>query len=142
MDRLNARNILILKRKRHRLEGNNYSCVPCDGNVEETAFHLFFSCPFSQRCWQHLGIQWNLAAGFFQMMVQAKQQFQSPFSWKSSPSPLGKFGSKEMTQYLIEEGLLLIFGRFSFLRGLNFRPIDFLMRPNELLFFSCVELLV
>jgi hypothetical protein len=126
MDRLNARNILILKRKRHRLEGNNYSCVPCDGNVEETAFHLFFSCPFSQRCWQHLGIQWNLAAGFFQMMVQAKQQFQSPFSWK----------------YLIEEGLLLIFGRFSFLRGLNFRPIDFLMRPNELLFFSCVELLV
>jgi hypothetical protein len=39
-----------------------------------------------------------------------------------------------MTQYLIKEGLLIL-GRFSFLRRLNFRLIVFLMRPKELLFF-------
>jgi hypothetical protein len=77
MDRLNTRN--ILKRKRHKLEGNNYNCVLCNNNMEETAFHLFFSCPFSQACWQHLGIQWDFTTSFFQMMIQAKQQFLNPF---------------------------------------------------------------
>jgi hypothetical protein len=77
MDRLNTRN--ILKRKKHKLEGNNYNCVLCTNNVEETAFHLFFSCPFSKECWQYLGIQWNYANEFFQMLLQAKQHFQSPF---------------------------------------------------------------
>jgi len=41
MDRLNTRN--ILKRKKHRLEGNNYNCVLCNNNVEETTFHLFLA---------------------------------------------------------------------------------------------------
>ena len=48
MDRLNTRN--ILKRKKHKLEGNNYNCVLCNQNVEETALHVFFTCPFSQAC--------------------------------------------------------------------------------------------
>jgi hypothetical protein len=77
MDRLNTRN--ILRRKKHKLEGNNYNCVLCSSNVEETAHHLFFSCPFSQECWQHLGIHWNLQSEFFQMMIQSKQQHQNPF---------------------------------------------------------------
>jgi hypothetical protein len=77
MDRLNTRN--ILKRKKHKLEGNNYNCVLCNSNVEETAFHLFFSCTFSRACWQHLGIQWNFASDFFQMLIQAKQQFSNPY---------------------------------------------------------------
>ena len=77
MDRLNTRN--ILKRKKHRLEGNNYNCVLCNNNVEETAFHLFFSCSFSQACWRFLGIHWNLTSDFFQMMMQAKQQLRNPF---------------------------------------------------------------
>ena len=63
MDRLNTRSILM--RKKHKLEGNNYIYVLCNMNVEETAFHLFFTCPFSQHCWQHLGIQWNLTTDFF-----------------------------------------------------------------------------
>jgi hypothetical protein len=77
MDRLNTRN--LLKRKKHKLEGNNYNCILYDHNVEETAFHLFFSCPFSQACWQHLNMHWNFQSDFFQMMMQSKQQYKNPF---------------------------------------------------------------
>jgi hypothetical protein len=42
MDRLDVRN--ILKRKKHRLQDNNYSCPICSAGVEETTFHLFFTC--------------------------------------------------------------------------------------------------
>ena len=76
MDRLDTRN--ILRRKKHKLEGNNYICVLCSNNVEKTAHHLFFSCPFSQEYWQHLGIHslfgwlvryvagsWRSTAGWF-----------------------------------------------------------------------------
>jgi hypothetical protein len=47
MDRLNVRN--ILRRKECKLEGNNYNCVLCTANREETTFHLFFFCDFSTR---------------------------------------------------------------------------------------------
>jgi hypothetical protein len=77
MDRLNRRN--IIRRKKLKLEGNNYNCVLCNMNVEEMAFHLFFTCSFSQLCWQFLGIQWNLTSDFFQMIIQAKQAFPYPF---------------------------------------------------------------
>jgi hypothetical protein len=40
MDRLNGRN--ILRRKKHKLEGNNYNCVLCPNGREETTFYLFF----------------------------------------------------------------------------------------------------
>ena len=33
----------------------------------------------SRACWQHLGIQWNFASDFFQMLIQAKQQFTNPY---------------------------------------------------------------
>ena len=71
MDRLNTRN--IIKRKKHKLEGNNYNCVLCNCNLEETAFHLFFGCPFSQACWHPMGFD------FFEMIIQAKQHLRSPF---------------------------------------------------------------
>jgi len=48
-------------------------------NVEETAFHLFLTCSFSQHYWQFLGIQGNLMTDFLQMMIQAKQAFPYPF---------------------------------------------------------------
>jgi hypothetical protein len=76
MDRLNTRD--ILRRKKQKLR-DNYNCVLCNNNTEETAFHLFFSCPFSQSCWQHLGISWDFSLEFFQMMHQAKLQYQSTF---------------------------------------------------------------
>jgi hypothetical protein len=54
MDRLNVRN--IPRRKKHKLQGNNYSYVLCSSQCKETTFHLFFSCPLSLWCWQHLNI--------------------------------------------------------------------------------------
>ena len=30
------------------IEGNNFNCVLCNDNLEEKAFHVFFSCPFQQ----------------------------------------------------------------------------------------------
>ena len=69
VDRLNTRN--ILRRKKQRLQGNKYNCVLYSSNIEELAFHLFFSCPFSQACWQSLGISWDFTKEFFQMMQHA-----------------------------------------------------------------------
>jgi hypothetical protein len=48
MDMLNVRN--ILRRKKHKLQDNNYNCPICSANVEETTFHLFFKCSFSAQC--------------------------------------------------------------------------------------------
>ena len=77
MDRLNTRN--MLKKKRYKLEGNNYNCVLCPAQREETAFHLFFSCPFALDCWQSIGIQWQMGVPFFQMMELARQDFSSTY---------------------------------------------------------------
>jgi hypothetical protein len=70
MDRLNVRN--ILRKKNTKVEGNNYNCVLCSQNREETIFHLFFSCPFSKACWNHLNINWNLDLNFHNMMKSGK----------------------------------------------------------------------
>jgi hypothetical protein len=37
--------------------------------------HLFFLCPFATRCWQQIGLQWQLGVPFFQMIGRAKQDF-------------------------------------------------------------------
>jgi hypothetical protein len=77
MDRLNVRN--ILRRKKHKLQDNNYNCVLCSSQCEETTFHLFFSCPFSTRCWQHLCIHWGFDLQFHAMMEEARQSFNIDF---------------------------------------------------------------
>jgi hypothetical protein len=77
MDRLNVCN--ILRRKKCKLQGNDYTCPMCSKHREETTFHLFFSCPFSTECWRHLGINRNLTIGFHQMMTEARQQWSNPF---------------------------------------------------------------
>ena len=45
MDRLNTN---LLSRRNINIEGNNFNCVLCNDNLEEKAFHVFFSCPFQQ----------------------------------------------------------------------------------------------
>jgi hypothetical protein len=47
MDRLNVRN--ILRRKKHKLQGNNYNCVLCYENTEETTFHIFLLLSIQSR---------------------------------------------------------------------------------------------
>jgi hypothetical protein len=77
MDRLNVRN--ILRRKKHKIEGNNYNCDLCSNGREETTFHLFFSCPLSQECWSSLNIHWNFNTDFYSMMDEARSQFTNGF---------------------------------------------------------------
>jgi hypothetical protein len=77
MDRLNVRN--ILRRKKHKLQGNNYNCVLCTASCEETTFHLFFSCPFSLECWRHLGIMWRFNLDFHPMMEYTKEHHNNSF---------------------------------------------------------------
>ena len=77
MDRLNTRN--LLKIKNFKTEGNNYNCVLCASHREESAMHLFFTCPFAAECWQLIGIQWHLGTPFFQMLEFAKQEFNFNF---------------------------------------------------------------
>jgi hypothetical protein len=69
----------ILRRKKHKFEGNNYNCPICSTNSEETSFHLFFSCPFSLQCCNHLHINWNFNLPFHSMMETARTNFISEF---------------------------------------------------------------
>ncbi|XP_062202856.1 WD repeat-containing protein GTS1-like isoform X2 [Phragmites australis] len=77
MDRLNTR--VILKRKNFKVNNNNYSCVLCDLQTEETDFHLFFACPFSKRCWESIFLHWDHNLPFFDMVRQAKLDFSQLF---------------------------------------------------------------
>uniref|UniRef100_A0A0A9BWZ5 Reverse transcriptase zinc-binding domain-containing protein n=1 Tax=Arundo donax TaxID=35708 RepID=A0A0A9BWZ5_ARUDO len=76
-DSLNSRS--LLRRRNYKLEGDDYSCVLCNLNLEETTYHLFFECPFSTRCWNFVGIQWDHAAAFFDTIQIAKTACQHQF---------------------------------------------------------------
>lgn len=72
-DRLNTRDMLD---KRHcAKENDDLTCVLCNGGHRETRLHLFFTCSFSVRCWQHLGINWSHHMEFFQMIILARLNF-------------------------------------------------------------------
>jgi hypothetical protein len=50
-----------------------------NGGIEETLEHLFFSCPFSSRCWRFLHIVWNLQLDLFDKIVEVRQIFGKKF---------------------------------------------------------------
>jgi hypothetical protein len=77
MDRLNVRN--ILRRKKHKLHGNDYICVLCSAHCEEMMFYLFFTCSFSLAYWSHLGIHLRFDLNFHTMMGEAKSHFNNFF---------------------------------------------------------------
>jgi len=68
-DRLNTRN--MLRRKHMHLD--DYSCVLCNTGSEESSFHLFFECNFSQSCWRSISINWNLNLPPLDMMLNARE---------------------------------------------------------------------
>lgn len=71
-DRLNIHD--MLDRRHCAKEDDDLTCVLCNGGHRETRLHLFFTCSFSVRCWQHLGIVLNPNVDFFQMVVLAQLQ--------------------------------------------------------------------
>jgi hypothetical protein len=67
--------------------------------LEETTFHLFFSCPFGGECWRHLNTNWNLVwiSTLWWMMLNNNAPTLS--SWKHSCWGHGSFGSKEWLHF-------------------------------------------
>jgi hypothetical protein len=49
--------------------GSNFDCILCDLNCEETTYDLLFDFPFSTRCWNYVGIQWNHDLDFLMIEV-------------------------------------------------------------------------
>jgi hypothetical protein len=70
-DRLSTRN--LLRRKNMHLD--DYGCLLCSTGCEETSFHLFFVCSFTQSCWSPISIHWNLNLSPLDMVIEARRQF-------------------------------------------------------------------
>lgn len=49
-DKVNTRNLLLGK----KMYLESYNCVLCSDQVEETALHLFWDCPFALNCWNEI----------------------------------------------------------------------------------------
>jgi len=74
-DRLNTRNML---KRRHYNIGDDYNCLLCDQQIEETIEHMIFQCPFSQRCWSILGITWQQTGSRLRWISMAAHDWSSP----------------------------------------------------------------
>ena len=75
-DRLNTRN--MLRRRHFRVQNDDYNCLLYHHPPEEDIVHLFFTCPFSQRCWDALGIQWPKDTDRFRMLHEGKVRWARP----------------------------------------------------------------
>lgn len=95
MDRLNTKN--LLKRKKFKIEGNNYNCILCTSHREKIAMHLFFAAS----CWEKLRIQWQRGIPFFFKCWRWSNIISTvTSSWKFLPLQPGKSGSTEMESSL------------------------------------------
>jgi hypothetical protein len=77
MDRLNTRD--MMQRRHWHVEDD--TCILCSLLVHEERVHLLFTCNFSQRIWNYLGISWFMQPNgtWSQMAVKAKEEFGQPF---------------------------------------------------------------
>ena len=60
------------------MELENYDCVLCNSDCEETSMHLFFECHFSTACWNTIPICWNQNVPPLDMIIDARTSFGSP----------------------------------------------------------------
>ena len=74
-DRLSTRE--LLRRKRMFLQ--DYICVLCNANVDESLNHLFLECPFAVQCWAMINIQISPQLNPFQNLQSFKDQLGVPF---------------------------------------------------------------
>ena len=77
MDRLNTRDMM---QRRHWIIQDD-SCVLCLTQTHEDRIHLFFTCNFSQRVWNYLGISWQVQPhqSTYSMASSAREEFGLPF---------------------------------------------------------------
>jgi hypothetical protein len=74
-DRLGTRDLL----KRRNMELEDYTCVLCDRQADESAEHLFLSCPFAMDCWDFFQLRINTNASPFSNLEQLRNQIRQPF---------------------------------------------------------------
>lgn len=53
-------------------------CVLCSGGIEETVEHLFFTCPFSRRCWDVVGMEFAGPGNRLNLIHTAKRGWTRP----------------------------------------------------------------
>lgn len=122
-DRLNTRN--LLRRKNMILD--DYNCVLCNPGCEETSFHLFFECTFSQDCWSSIPIAWNTNLQPLDMIIEARTVFGYVLFRESSSLPVGSSGQQEMPSSLIMDKPTYPTGKESSKRNLALRA----QRPSQ-----------
>ena len=74
-DRLSTRGLL----RRRNMEMEDYNCVLCDGQVEETVEYLFISCTFAQDCWRAINLNVDPSADPFSNLERLRSQLNRPF---------------------------------------------------------------
>ena len=57
----------------------DYNCVLCNANVEESLTHLFLDCPFAAQRWAMINIQISQQLDPFQNLQSFKDQLGVPF---------------------------------------------------------------
>jgi len=74
-DRISTRE--LLKRKRKQLP--DYTCVLCNGTIEESLSHLLLDCQFARQCWAIVNVDVDLELDPFQILQSFKTQLGVPF---------------------------------------------------------------
>ncbi|PNT71484.1 hypothetical protein BRADI_2g28107v3 [Brachypodium distachyon] len=64
--------------RRHCNRSNISTCRLCSVGMLEDCNHLFFSSPFSARCWNKIGIQWKLTVDLKDIIIHARNSFRGP----------------------------------------------------------------
>jgi len=56
----------------------NYNCLLCHSDTEESLHHLFLHCPFAMSCWNVLGLANLIQGDILDMISLFKTQIQRP----------------------------------------------------------------
>lgn len=67
----------MLRRKTMYLD--DYTCVFCTCQDDETITHLFLNCPFSQQCWISIGLHIQSNLGPLAVLEDLRRQIAEPF---------------------------------------------------------------
>ena len=90
-DTVNTRN--LLRRKTFYVETYNCALMPCQH--EETVFHLFWGCPFAERCWKFVCPSRDNPTSVLEAVDDMRVKLTAPFLWTSLFWLHGQSGSQE-----------------------------------------------
>lgn len=75
-DRLNTRDML---RRRHYDNGDDFTCLLCGRNIQETLEHMILTCQFSEGCWAKIGVDWPDFHNRFVALQNTQTIWPNPF---------------------------------------------------------------